>query len=69
MLDVWCWFIYFSLSLYLPPLGLTQILQGFEIGPKPRSEESGGFVVIAEGAKEKEGDTPGVLWQAGTRHA
>lgn len=51
----------------LSPLSLTQILQGFKIGPKPRSEESGGFVLIAE-REEKEGDAPAELWQraAGT---
>lgn len=37
-----------SLSL----LNLTQKLQDFEIGPKPRSEESGGFVLIAEGGEK-----------------
>lgn len=65
-------FISFTLLFpSLPPLGLTQILQGVKIGPKPRSEESGGFVLIAEGTKGKEGDTPDTLWQggAGTRHA
>lgn len=63
--------LFLSVSLSLAPLGLTQILQGFKIGPKLRSEQSGRFVLIAEGAKEKEGDTPDALWQgdAGTRHA
>lgn len=42
-------FIYLIRPLVsLSPLSLTQILQGFKIGPKPRSEESGGFVLIAE---------------------